>query len=483
MDMQMPELDGMAATAALRAANLHMPVIALTAHGTEEARQQSLRAGCCEHLVKPVNHATLMNAIAARTSVAGLNQRLTSDLSGDPRLTDLIDTYVAELPEQVSALCEFSKTNHDQALRRLLHQIKGAGGGYGLAPLSAAAAEAMAAFDETDVNHLAKCVDDLVRLMRSVQGYDTGRNGFMLQRVLIIDDSPQIHRLVEAWLKSDVIELATAPTATAGHSMAVTWQPDLILLDVDLPDQNGFELCRQLKSDEACCKIPIVFLTGASSPEDRVAGLNLGAVDYVVKPFHPAEFQARVRAALRTKYLLDLLQQRAQIDGLTGLRNRSFLDERLATERAMLRRHARPLSCIMIDVDHFKAVNDLYGHATGDEALRAVAEVLIQATRLEDVVARYGGEEFTILTPGTDGDGAVILAERIRAGIEKLTVNRGATVLRVTCSLGVAGYDPANPTALIPNADTALYAAKANGRNRVELFAPTMLHRTDTAAA
>lgn len=305
----------------------------------------------------------------------------------------------------------------------------------------------------------------------------------MLQRVLIIDDSVQIHRLIEAWLKSDVIEIATAPSAAAGHSMAVTWQPDLILLDVDLPDQNGFELCRHLKSDEACCKIPIVFLTGASSPEDRVAGLNLGAVDYIVKPFHPAEFQARVRAALRTKYLLDLLQQRAQIDGLTGLRNRSFLDERLATERAMIRRHARPLSCVMIDVDHFKAVNDLYGHATGDEVLRGVADVLIQTTRLEDVVARYGGEEFTVITPGTDAPGAVVLAERIRAGIEKLSVSRGATVLKVTCSLGVATYDPDHSSELIHNADTALYAAKANGRNRVELFNMSMLQCAEPWAA
>ena len=302
----------------------------------------------------------------------------------------------------------------------------------------------------------------------------------MQQRVLIIDDSPQIHRLVEAWLKSDVLEIACAATGALGHTMAITWQPDLILLDVDMPDMSGFDLCRQLKSDEACCKIPIVFLTGAASPEDRVAGLNLGAVDYITKPFHPAEFQARVRAALRTKYLLDLLQQRAQID---GLRNRSFLDERLLTEQAMIRRHHRPMACVMIDVDHFKAVNDLYGHATGDEVLRGVADVLLQTTRVEDVVARYGGEEFTVLTPGVDAEGAMILAERIRSAIESLSVNRGATILKVTCSLGVAGYDPGGPIALIPSADAALYAAKANGRNRVELFAPWMIQRPDQRAA
>ncbi|HEX8324619.1 MAG TPA: diguanylate cyclase [Tepidisphaeraceae bacterium] len=305
----------------------------------------------------------------------------------------------------------------------------------------------------------------------------------MQQRVLIIDDSPQIHRLVEAWLKSDIIEIASASTGTAGHQLAVAWQPDLILLDVDLPDTSGFDLCRQLKSDEICCKIPIVFLTGAASPEDRVAGLNLGAVDYIVKPFHPAEFQARCRAALRTKYLLDLLQQRAQIDGLTGLRNRSFLDERLTTEQASIRRHARPLACVMIDVDHFKAVNDLYGHATGDEVLRAVADVLLQTTRIEDVVARYGGEEFTIITPGVDASGATVVAERARHAIETMQISRGPTVLKVTCSFGIAEYDPQQPANLIPHADAALYAAKASGRNRVEVFTPDMLNRPSVRAA
>ena len=305
----------------------------------------------------------------------------------------------------------------------------------------------------------------------------------MQQRVLIIDDSPQIHRLVEAWLKGDGVEIAAASTSAMGHSMAVTWRPDLILLDVDMPDMSGFDLCRHLKSDEACCKIPVVFLTGAGSPEDRVAGLNLGAADYIVKPFHPAEFQARVRAALRTKYLFDLLQQRAQIDGLTGLRNRFFLDERLATEQALIRRQLRPLACIMIDVDYFKAVNDLYGHATGDEVLRGVADVLQQITRTEDVVARYGGEEFTVLTPGVDTAGAARLAERIRHAIQELNISRGPTVLKVTCSLGVADNDPANPQALIHNADVALYAAKGAGRNRVEVYKPSMQERSKFRAA
>lgn len=291
----------------------------------------------------------------------------------------------------------------------------------------------------------------------------------MPQRVLVIDDAPQIHRLVEAWLKADGIEVISAITASCGHMMALTARPDLILIDVGLPDASGFDLCRRLKDDEACCNIPIVFLTGAGSPEDRVAGLNLGAADYIVKPFHPAEFQARVRATLRTKYLVDLLQHRAQIDGLTGLRNRSFLDERVKTEIALIRRHQRPLACVMIDVDHFKRVNDENGHAAGDEVLRAVADVLLACIRTEDVVARYGGEEFTILTPGVDAAGAAVLAERARQAVLGMVVTRGATTIRVTCSFGVAAFDAARPAALIHDADAALYSAKAAGRNRVEI--------------
>ncbi|MGN6624978.1 MAG: diguanylate cyclase [Tepidisphaeraceae bacterium] len=305
----------------------------------------------------------------------------------------------------------------------------------------------------------------------------------MSQRVLIIDDSRQIHRLVEAWLKGELIEVAAAVTAAEGRDMAARWQPDLILLDIDLPDTNGFELCRQMKSDETIGRIPIVFLTGANSPEDRVAGLNLGAVDYIVKPFHPAEFQARVRAALRTKYLLDLLQQRAQIDGLTGLRNRTYLDERLASEKSMLRRHPGMLACVMVDVDHFKSVNDVYGHAAGDEVLRAVAEVLQQAARGEDVITRYGGEEFTILTPGVDAVGAAKLAERARSTIEKLQIKRGGNVLKITCSFGVADYVPDGGAGLLEMADAALYDAKQNGRNRVRVFEPAMLERIRHRAA
>ncbi|HEX8324618.1 MAG TPA: ATP-binding protein [Tepidisphaeraceae bacterium] len=177
MDMQMPEMDGCAATLALRRAGLSVPVIALTAHGTEEARRQSFRAGCSEHLVKPLDHATLMSSIAEHTQADGKSKRWTTDstLTCDPRFMELLNAYVSELPAQVTELIELSDGSASPALRRLLHQIKGAGGGYGLQPISAAATRAQAAFDAGDVNLLGDCVDELVRLMRSVSGYDRAR--------------------------------------------------------------------------------------------------------------------------------------------------------------------------------------------------------------------------------------------------------------------------------------------------------------------
>ncbi len=299
----------------------------------------------------------------------------------------------------------------------------------------------------------------------------------MPQRVLLIDDSPQMHRLVSAWLKSDQIELLIADSGAAGALLASQESVDAILLDVDMPDICGFDLCRVLKADPNCANVPILFLTGASSPEDRVRGLNLGATDYIIKPFHPAEFQARVRAALRTKRLFDLLQNKAQIDGLTALRNRAYLDERLDAELALIARRPMPMSCVMIDVDNFKAVNDKLGHLVGDDVLRSVAGILQISTRTEDVIARYGGEEFVVLTPGVDIHGAIALAERMRHAIEIQPIHRVGGNTHVTCSFGVSAHDSAAPGALIRHADTALYAAKRRGKNCVVAYEASLQQR------
>jgi diguanylate cyclase (GGDEF)-like protein len=288
----------------------------------------------------------------------------------------------------------------------------------------------------------------------------------MNSRVLIIDDSPAVHRLVEVWLRPLNVEYHVALGAQDGLRLARTLRPDLILLDLFLQDGRGIELCTQVKADPAISTTPVIILSAESRVEEKVKAFEIGAVDYVIKPFHPAEFQARVRSALRTKYLIDLLADRARVDGLTGLHNRAFFDERLESEISYARRYDTRLSCIMMDIDHFKMVNDTYGHAIGDEVLRHVASTLMRRCRREDIVCRYGGEEFAILTPKVGLDGAITLADDIRQIIGSLQLHSGAQTLSVTCSFGVSEFaDLLLP--LSQRADEALYFAKNNGRNRV----------------
>jgi diguanylate cyclase (GGDEF)-like protein len=287
------------------------------------------------------------------------------------------------------------------------------------------------------------------------------------QKVLLIDDSEDIHDLVAACLADEPVELNCALTSEAGLAAASGDLPDLILLDVEMNCSDGFHICRRLKDDPITRDIPVVFLTSGNAMEQKVQGLELGAVDYVTKPFAMPELRARVRAALRTKHLMDLLAKRALIDGLTGLANRASLEQRLAQELSLSRRTKRPLACVMLDVDHFKKVNDTYGHAFGDEVLRSVAQTLMSGCRTEDLVARYGGEEFALLLPNTGGVGAAELAERLREAVASIPVTHRDTPVNVTCSFGVSEWPRAVEPSLVEAADKALYQAKQSGRNRV----------------
>ncbi|HEX8523567.1 MAG TPA: diguanylate cyclase [Tepidisphaeraceae bacterium] len=289
----------------------------------------------------------------------------------------------------------------------------------------------------------------------------------MPQKVLIIDDSKPIHALLKARLADEPIELHSAFDGEAGVEAALNLLPDLILLDVDMPTPDGFEVCRRLKDHPLTMNVPVVFLTGIASTEQKIRGLELGALDYIIKPFDPAELRARVRTSLRQKYLLELLAKKAMIDGLTGLWNRSYFDQQLAAQLALFRRSGYTVSCIFADVDHFKTINDNFGHPTGDEALRAIAHVLQSSCRLEDIVCRYGGEEFAIVCPNTPADKAIILAERLRESISRLTMSYRRTPIPLTASFGIADPTTAGSHTLIEAADQALYRAKQLGRNRV----------------
>ena len=223
----------------------------------------------------------------------------------------------------------------------------------------------------------------------------------MSQTVLAIDDSPDIHRLLEVRLRPEGLVLHHALSADEGLAKAIALKPDLILLDVHLPLLSGFEVCHRLKSDPVTAGIPVIFLTGASAVQTKVQGFDLGAVDYVVKPFEPAELRARVRAALRTKRFQDLLAARSHVDGLTGVWNRTYFDQRFGDEIAAAKRYGRVVSLIMLDLDHFKGHNDSFGHPFGDQVLQAVGDILHAVLRSTDAPCRFGGEEFAL---DLDGD-------------------------------------------------------------------------------
>jgi diguanylate cyclase (GGDEF)-like protein len=292
-------------------------------------------------------------------------------------------------------------------------------------------------------------------------------------RVLVVDDSEFIHELVRARLREEGLQVEHELTGEDGIEHAISSRPDLILLDIELPDVDGFEVCRRLKERAETRPIPVIFLTGQSDTEAKVRGLDLGAVDYVTKPFDDVELRARVRAALRTKRLQDLLQQQSFLDGLTGLWNRGYLDHRLEGEFNIVRRYERRLSLLLGDIDHFKRVNDTYGHLFGDYVIQRVAEALSAHARRSDIACRYGGEEFALLLPSAGVDEAGLVAERLRGAVEASPFEVRGTSVHVTISFGVASTDclePLTTEALISRADRALYDAKESGRNRVHVY-------------
>lgn len=295
------------------------------------------------------------------------------------------------------------------------------------------------------------------------------RNGLEKPLVLLIDDSVDVHRLLQVRLRHEQIRLAGATVAQEGIEQARRERPSTILLDLDMPGMDGFEVLRILKDDSLTNNVPIIVLSAMSSSEDKVTAFDLGATDYVTKPFDLAELRARLRAALRLDQLLHLLADRANVDGLTGLGNRAHFNQRWQEKVAECRRYPSPLSLAMLDVDFFKRVNDTYGHPAGDEVLQRVAELLQRECREPDVPCRYGGEEFALIMPSTSPVDALIVCERVREALLKVVWPRHPEQ-RVTISIGLVGSTNglANLSAeqWIEAADRNLYAAKNAGRNR-----------------
>ncbi|NWK98879.1 diguanylate cyclase response regulator [Sphingobium lactosutens] len=292
--------------------------------------------------------------------------------------------------------------------------------------------------------------------------------------ILIVDDEVSNIEIMNAVLEDDY-DVCFATSGQQALDVARAAQPDLVLLDVLMPGIDGFEVCRQLKSDPLLADIPVIFTTGLGDTEDEMRGLSLGAIDYVTKPIQPAILRARVGNHVELKRLRDQLASMAVTDALTGLNNRRYLERSLQTEVGRLARTGEWLSVIMLDIDFFKQFNDTYGHPAGDRCITMVAAALTRAVkRASDLSARYGGEEFACVLPDTDPKGAEMVAQEILLQVQSLNIphERSQVSPFITVSIGVASArcSPGmSAERWMSEADQQLYASKRQGRNRISM--------------
>lgn len=301
-----------------------------------------------------------------------------------------------------------------------------------------------------------------------------------MAKILVIDDSKVITHIAKAILNKRGHDVAVAHDGMEGFRVAKTEVPDMILLDLLMPLMDGYETCQRLKSDEATRDIPVIMVTSKTEPADKIKGLEMGAVDYVTKPFDPGELIARVNIHLRLKELYEALQEKnkqlqelANRDGLTGLYNHRYFQEHLTKDYARAVRYGEPLSIVIFDIDHFKKLNDTYGHQAGDSVLKKLGSLVSSLTRESDLAARYGGEEFVLILNHTGPTQAIEAAERLRKTVAQHDFITNDHVLHITISAGVASLpyvETSSHNELLEAADKALYAAKQKGRNCVVCF-------------
>ena len=288
--------------------------------------------------------------------------------------------------------------------------------------------------------------------------------------ILITDDEVSNLDILSSFL-SPMYNLLLAENGQRALELAREHLPDLILLDVLMPEMSGFEVIAKLKESEITDKIPVIFITGLSGAEDEERGFFLGAVDYIAKPLHKSRVKARVNNHIQIIDHMRTIERIALIDTLTKIPNRRGFEKRLNAAWCKALLEQTPVSILLLDVDNFKDYNDSYGHQQGDAALKAVADSSLQALRRhDDFAARCGGEEFVFLLPGAHIEGALEVAERVRKHIEMTVIpTEGGATSKITVSIGVNSVIPnadSTITDFIHKADRALYNAKKSGRNK-----------------
>ncbi|MFZ5988506.1 MAG: diguanylate cyclase [Bacillota bacterium] len=298
----------------------------------------------------------------------------------------------------------------------------------------------------------------------------------MNSRVLIVEDNPNSAKLLGEILGDEGYQVYSVDQGLSILNLVYEIKPNIILLDIMMPELDGFEICKLLKTDSETKDIPIIMITAKTDSKDIRMALELGAFDYIKKPVDEVEVIARVRSALRFKEYHDKLKEMTMKDGLTGVYNHRLLIELFEKEYTRQIRKGGNIAFIMIDIDHFKRINDTYGHTAGDMIIREVANILTTMTRRSDIVGRYGGEEFGIFVSEINLDNVYKFCEKIRKKIEDYEFNIGDRIIHITISMGVClkeASDNISYLDIIKISDAALYSAKENGRNKVELISNT----------
>ena len=299
---------------------------------------------------------------------------------------------------------------------------------------------------------------------------------FKKPTILVVDDMTTTLLLLHDLLK-DTYEVKIAKSGT--KALEILESPndiDLILLDIEMPDINGYDVCKRIKNNETIKNIPIIFITGRTSQEDEEYGLNLGAIDYITKPFNKAIVKLRIKNYLNLKIKNDMLEKLSMYDGLTNIRNRRYFDETFEKTFSEIKRDKKSLAVLMIDIDFFKPYNDNYGHGQGDETLRKVAKALEKTIkRASDFVARYGGEEFVILLKDINKDGVEAVANNLLNAVRELKITHEFSKIEnyVTVSIGVSFYNSNSDVTkleLLLKADETLYNVKNSGRNNFAIL-------------
>ena len=409
MDIQMPVMDGYEATQAIRQFNQHIPIIALTAAALVEDRQKAIDVGMNDHLGKPFSSLQLFDHLKRWLGIQPLDKP-DIDLPSAENLLNLEKSKEVKLDLESSATLSQLHFLSEKSSRQ--------------------------------------------------------------ETVLVVDDMAANIKILANLLK-DEYTIQVANKGQKALEIARSQNPpDLILLDIMMPEMDGFEVCRALKNNANTSRIPVIFISALDEVNDERQGLDVGAVDYIAKPFHPDIVKARVRNHMSLKIKTDLLEKMSHIDGLTQVANRRSFDSQLSKEIRRAQRSGKALGVIMLDIDFFKPYNDNYGHGKGDECLIKVASELQKVvSRSGDLFARYGGEEFVTLLPETDAEGVKLIAEKMRQVVEDLNISHefSAASDHITISLGMSVKLPTDDdfTNILSAADQALYRAKRLGRNCV----------------